>query len=704
MTKNRQPVPGPPRLLLGISLLFWGGMIGHPLIGLLLALATEASHWTRIRWDFGDQAYYRAWHGSVLLVFFAGVLVWMNSSNFTAFPTTISWLPALFFPLQFVQAYGMRRTMPLATFSLFVRKRREHARRHGLPFRDIQIAFGNVYFVIIMVSSALGTHAKTPVFFPCVTLLVFWLFHRQLLLRRGVAPAAALLMLCLAAAFGFVGDRIMENLYQRLLPGYGGSQLSFARQNRTSIGELGEIKQSPNIVWRIQPVSGSFPRLIRVASYNTYLNTYWRAELPLDSDGKRVVNDFVELDFIGIEDPFRVTARKDAETFLSGDDAAAERLPRFTLRGALAQKDLLPIPADAGSVVIPAQNLEINSLGTVRIDPKHPIANATILWDPKFDTGKPPWEVRGQKDGVMESPDLEIPDHEREAIQRVARELRLHEGSLIDKINRLRNHYLQHFTYTRYQHRPKPGTEQGRDQFISLFLEHSKRGHCEYFATASAMLLREAGVPTRYATGFAVVEFDRSSGEALLRGTHAHAWCEAWDAERETWIDVDLTPPDWTGLETPRMPPWQDLLDRWHMLRDDLLVWRSQPGNLAIALTIIFIPFLLGALLVAKRLWKSKRHLGPAAAKRIRQAEENVTPLSALEKPASRILGPKPPGMPLGPWLLQLLPELSESDPLREAVTLHRALRFDPDADAEGLTERLGQLADRLKQELKKGS
>ena len=146
--------PGPPRLLLGISLLFWGGMIGHPLIGLLFAVATEASHWTRTRWDFRDQAFYRAWQTSVLLVFLAGVAVWMNSSVFAALPRTIIWLPALFFPLQFVQSYGLRPTMPLATFSLFVRKRREHAVKHGLPFRDIQVAFGHVYFTIIIIASS----------------------------------------------------------------------------------------------------------------------------------------------------------------------------------------------------------------------------------------------------------------------------------------------------------------------------------------------------------------------------------------------------------------------------------------------------------------------------------------------------------------------------------------------------------------------
>ena len=50
-------------------------------------------------------------------------------------------------------------------------------------------------------------------------------------------------------------------------------------------------------------------------------------------------------------------------------------------------------------------------------------------------------------------------------------------------------------------------------------------------AAASMALLRQVGVPTRYVTGFAAVETDPKSKQALLRGTHAHAWCRVWDAE-----------------------------------------------------------------------------------------------------------------------------------------------------------------------------
>ena len=47
--------------MLGTTLLFWGGMSGRPMIGLVLALLVEAKHWVRIRWDFDDEDCSKAW-------------------------------------------------------------------------------------------------------------------------------------------------------------------------------------------------------------------------------------------------------------------------------------------------------------------------------------------------------------------------------------------------------------------------------------------------------------------------------------------------------------------------------------------------------------------------------------------------------------------------------------------------------------------
>ena len=56
-------------------------------------------------------------------------------------------------------------------------------------------------------------------------------------------------------------------------------------------------------------------------------------------------------------------------------------------------------------------------------------------------------------------------------------------------------------------------------------------------------MLRLAGVPARYVTGFVVTEKNTSGGYWIARNRDAHAWAEAWDDQRG-WVTVEATPPD----------------------------------------------------------------------------------------------------------------------------------------------------------------
>jgi maltooligosyltrehalose synthase len=121
--------------------------------------------------------------------------------------------------------------------------------------------------------------------------------------------------------------------------------------------------------------------------------------------------------------------------------------------------------------------------------------------------------------------------------------------------------FYRHFRYTTYltihdQLREKWRREEqnrrfrtmsGRDSALAQFLLEEKAGHCEYFATATTLLLRAAGEKARYVVGFSVQEKHPKTGEYLLRGTHAHAWCRVWNEQTGRWINVDTTPPTWVG-------------------------------------------------------------------------------------------------------------------------------------------------------------
>jgi len=719
---------GPPRLLLGAALLFWGGMTDRALAGLGCALLVEGAHWTRIRWDFDERANLLAWRLSVFFLLVAMVLVVLDGARLHAMARVFTWLPVVLMPLQFVQSYGMSRTMTMATFSMLVRRRREHALRHGLPFKEVRFGFGHVFLGATLLASCLGSQAASAAFFPGLVLLVSWTLvaaagrgWRGL----GVATAVALLLSALLGLGGQVG---LSALYRYLTSGrygYDGDPgLNQARERQTSIGSLGRIKQSHEIKWRLIPEQGPLPRLLRVASYSHYYSTHWQVNL-LPENVATFKDDFQSPQTLinpsnptDPDDSF-VIAPPDLADLNTAIDPA---LPRFRLRGAVPQQGtLLPLPAETASLHRFAfEDLERNSFGTFRLTPSQPVADARVRWRDDFATERPPWtsidykSVRHAAPGeappaaghrvqrIRVQPDLQIPPREQEMLRREVDAIGIRHGSVREKIALLQRHFIGRFRYTRYNAVPRDLRDREGGTLLGTFLQKTRAGHCEYFATATALLLREAGVPTRYVSGYAVIEIDRDSGEALVRGTHAHAWCRAWDEAAGRWIDVDLTPPDWTGLETPRASRFQALSDRFQRLREDLLVWRDQPGNLAKATAFLLGPILVGLAFIARRLWRSRGRLDPVQVLARGAATVPVTPLRALEKPARRLLGERPPGTPLAPWLRRLAPDLPRPALLAEALELHHRLRFDPAARDPALVAALEQRVATLRGDLAK--
>jgi hypothetical protein len=77
---------------------------------------------------------------------------------------------------------------------------------------------------------------------------------------------------------------------------------------------------------------------------------------------------------------------------------------------------------------------------------------------------------------------------------------------------------------------------------VESFLLGEHAGHCELFASAAVLLLRLRGVPARYVTGFRGGEWNAVGGYVAVRDDRAHAWAEAFIADRG-WVRVDATPP-----------------------------------------------------------------------------------------------------------------------------------------------------------------
>ena len=115
----------------------------------------------------------------------------------------------------------------------------------------------------------------------------------------------------------------------------------------------------------------------------------------------------------------------------------------------------------------------------------------------------------------------------------LARQLRAGSATPYDFVRAVEGHLGRGFRYTESPPaRPVP---------LESFLFRDRKGYCQHFSGAMALLLRMGGVPARVATGFAPGTVDRRRGEYVVRDLDAHSWVEAW-FPGYGWVPFDPTP------------------------------------------------------------------------------------------------------------------------------------------------------------------
>lgn len=660
-------------------------MTERPLIGILLILLVESPHMLKFRWDFNETSFSRAWHLTTVALLLSGILILLDSGARVAMPILLSWLPALLVAMQFVQSFGMKDSMPLNTFSFFANYHRIRNLRLGLTESVIHINFGNVYFVTTMVAATLGTWSDSWVFLPGVIVLTGWM----LLSASRSRPLSLVVALTIAGGIAVAGQLGLQKL-EEIFTSSGAALFQFdPNSTSTRIGKPGPIIQSADIVWRLTPLDRKLtPPLLRTASYNTYTLGNWKCSPAGEMK-------FKDLDTRTLADvPYSLLApdlEESAQLLAIGPG-----LPRFTLRGSAAAETPLALPADAASLRdFELDGAERNSFGTVRIFPKYSIIEGTVLWK-----GLQNPEIR-----PFPREDLELPAKDRETFQRIIRDLGLDDQpTLAAKLSILRTWFRENFTYSKNPTISSSSLVATSPSAIVQFLTTTRSGHCEYFASATALILREAGIPTRYATGYAVMELDVKRKEFIIRGTHSHAWCRVWSEENKQWLDFDTTPGSWMAGISLANSRTQRINDEVKRLRENFFLWRIKPGNrLGVTLGMAGIGLAM-VVFIAKRLWKSRRHMKPPGQATGYSGVMRQTPLNAIERQAAKHLGTRPHGQPFATWLMGLGTSLPEPSTLVDAVDLHQRLRFDSNPASEDEQKRLLELAKRLEAEIRSHS
>jgi transglutaminase-like putative cysteine protease len=124
------------------------------------------------------------------------------------------------------------------------------------------------------------------------------------------------------------------------------------------------------------------------------------------------------------------------------------------------------------------------------------------------------------------------------------------------------------FEYTLDQ-LPSKRVEAGGDP-VEGFVFETRAGHCEYFASAMALLLREVGVPTRIVNGYYGGHYNELGDFYAVRQADAHSWVEVHFGDFG-WVTFDPTPPD-GRTAGDGAPFWPGLSEAMDAMRNAYLV------------------------------------------------------------------------------------------------------------------------------------
>lgn len=144
-------------------------------------------------------------------------------------------------------------------------------------------------------------------------------------------------------------------------------------------------------------------------------------------------------------------------------------------------------------------------------------------------------------------------------VRELARRITSGQHNRFDKAVTLNQHFTDPSNGFTYDLRTAPASSENA---LTDFLFRGKRGYCEQFASAMAVLLRSVGIPSRVAVGFTPGE--REGNQRVITTEDAHAWVEAF-FPGQGWVTFDPTPLSDDRAPTPsylesanRRPPGGD--------------------------------------------------------------------------------------------------------------------------------------------------
>jgi protein-glutamine gamma-glutamyltransferase len=350
----------------------------------------------------------------------------------------------------------------------------------------------------------------------------------RILRSRRVVGRSFLAVTCLLSIPIFVFTAVLFVVFPRvglslllLNRGHAGRMIGFS--GRVDLGEVGVLRSDPTIAMRVEVPNLPEPPPVRLTLHlrGTALDAYDGRAWSQSSTDKRPADN-------------------------NGGVISIEQEPDPT-KDPVMRIDLEPIDPPVLFLPEHATGLRLRTRGQLGAD-----LSAVTYRGPEGEFRYNPIDDRGLKYDVFQSSKriqtfrrlsptdrsryLTVPNDLPERVRTLAQDWTRTATTPLERTNAILKHLRTEYRYDLAS--PSGRSKQPLDDFLF----ESKRGHCEFYSTAMAIMLRTVDVPTRNVTGFVGGTFNRFGRFYAVRQGDAHSWVEVY-LDGEGWRTFDPTPP-----------------------------------------------------------------------------------------------------------------------------------------------------------------
>jgi transglutaminase-like putative cysteine protease len=311
------------------------------------------------------------------------------------------------------------------------------------------------------------------------------------------------------------------------------------------LGQIGQIKRSSRVVMHIDA-----PEL------GPNDGVKWRGIALTSFDGRRWTNDSETVMAV----PGRRSFRFSQQPVHPG---APPRLLNYSITLEPIASDAVFLAPQPLELIGPFRNLWQDNTGSVFMPSN---SGALVRYSVVSDVALPTADALQSEESTIppevRSMYLQMPRTDSRTLE-LARQVTAPYGTTYEKARAVESYLQTNYGYTLDLPPAMP------EDPIAYFMFELRAGHCEFFASSMAVMLRAVGVPARLVNGFLQGQYNEISGQYTVRASDAHTWVEVYFPQHG-WVSFDPTPAEgrlaqdlWLGRMALYIDAFEAFWEEW---------------------------------------------------------------------------------------------------------------------------------------------